>query len=261
MIPDDIRALAEEQGLPDICWPGSEYIVDPRFWIWIAPSMYPDLSVIRHCRFSTEDVVSVVNCVRELLLARGRRRAIWNVAASAIPDGLADELATLGLEWDSDPVLKAIVLRTALPDSDDDGIVVRRAKTRADFERFYRIQQEAFEIDPDTIERGAAGLDDVYEAERSADHIATYLAYIDGEPVATARATFTPIGVVLNGGSTLHRARGRGAYRALVAARWKDAVAHATPVLTTLARPSSYPILKRLGFEDVSDVKSLVDTF
>lgn len=247
--------------MPDACWPGSEYIIDGRFWIWLGPPMYPDLSVVRRCRFGTADVASVVNDVREMLLARGRRRAIWNVAASATPEGLPDELAALGLEWDSDPLLKAIVLRNSLPESEQAAVVVRRATTRADFERFYRIQQEAFEVDPDTIERGAARLDEVYEAGRSADHVATYLAYIDDEPVATARATFTPIGVVLNGGSTLHRARGRGAYRALVAARWDDAVAHGTPVLTTLARPTSYPILKRLGFEDVCDVMSLVDAF
>jgi hypothetical protein len=79
--------------------------------------------------------------------------------------------------------------------------------------------------------------------------------------VATARATFTEFGVVLNGGSTLHRARGKGAYRALVHARWNDAVVHGTPWMTTLARPTSYPILKKMGFEDVCDVRMLVDEF
>ena len=54
-----------------------------------------------------------------------------------------------------------------------------------------------------------------------------YLAWLDGEPVARATASFGPHGVTLFGGATIPEARGRGAYRALVAARWDDAVARA----------------------------------
>ena len=62
-----------------------------------------------------------------------------------------------------------------------------------------------------------------------------YVAYVDGEPVARACGSFAEHGVTLFGGSTLPEARGRGAYRALVAARWEDAVARGTPVLVTQA--------------------------
>jgi hypothetical protein len=31
--------------------------------------------------------------------------------------------------------------------------------------------------------------------------------------------------------------------------------------MTTLARPSSYPILNKMGFQDVCDVRMLVDEF
>src|SRR5439155_16455801 len=131
---------------------------------------------------------------------------------------------------------KAIVIGSSPIGDSGPGVVVRRATTREEFEAFYRIQQQAFEIDPDVIERGAEGLDDIYEAERTAEHIATYLAYADGEPVATARATFTEFGVVLNAGSTLQKARGKVAYRALVHARWNDAVAHGPAWIPTFAR-------------------------
>jgi predicted GNAT superfamily acetyltransferase len=66
--------------------------------------------------------------------------------------------------------------------------------------------------------------------------------------------------VFIIGGSVLAGARGRGAYRALVRARWDDAVARGTPALVTEAMPgTSYPILKRLGFVDVGVLRRLED--
>jgi hypothetical protein len=88
-----------------------------------------------------------------------------------------------------------------------------------------------------------------------------YLAYLDGVPVATATATFTEWGAVLNAGSTRESARGRGAYRALVAARWEDAVARGTPALVTQAGAMSRPILERLGFREVCEIRIFLDEF
>jgi hypothetical protein len=259
LIPEVVKHLAEEQGTPGVRWPGSELIEREHFAIWLGPPMYPGLSVVRRCRFETSD--GAAEEVRAVLRDRGRNRAIWQVGASATPRTLADDLLAFGLVPDSDPVCKAIVIGSAPAGDGGTDVTVRKATTRDDFEAFFRIQQEAFEIDPEAIERGAKSLDEIYEGERTVDFLSTYLAFVDDEPVATARATFTEFGVVLNGGSTLHRARGKGAYRALVHARWNDAVAHGTPWMTTLARPSSYPILRKMGFEDVCDVRMLVDEF
>ena len=260
MIPDEVRSLAEEQGTPGVAWPGSELIERETYAIWLGPPMYPGLSVVRRCRFAAGEVATALQEIRTTLRGRDRNRAFWQVGASATPATLADDLIALGLRRDDDPVLKALVIGRE-PRGAVEGVDVIRARTREEFEQFFRIQQQAFETDPRDIEQGAAHLDAIYNAERDADHIATYLACIDGEPVATARATFTDVGVVLNGGSTLHRARGRGAYKALVQARWRDAVARGTPYMTTLARPTSYPILKTMGFEDACEVQSLVDEF
>ena len=86
-----------------------------------------------------------------------------------------------------------------------------------------------------------------------------YLAWIDGEPVATARAVFADAGALLISGGTLEAARGRGAYRALVRSRWDDAVARGTPALVVQAGVMSRPILDRLGFQPVSHVEILLD--
>ena len=56
----------------------------------------------------------------------------------------------------------------------------------------------------------------------------------------------------------LPRARGRGAYRALLRARWDDAVALGTPALITQGGSMSRPILERLGFERVGEVHMLL---
>jgi hypothetical protein len=57
------------------------------------------------------------------------------------------------------------------------------------------------------------------------------------------------------------RARGRGAYRGLLRARWDEAAARETPALMTEAGAMSCPILERLGFEPVGHVHMLLDGF
>ena len=89
----------------------------------------------------------------------------------------------------------------------------------------------------------------------------TFLAFVDGEPVAAGYASYTPLGLLLFGGATLPSARGRGAYRALVAARAREAADRGTPVLVTHAGQMSRPILERLGFKPVSRIDRLLDVF
>lgn len=256
MLPDAVRRLAEDPIADSPVWPGAEIVRDEGLVLWFAPPYYPGLAVVQRLRL--RDVEASVERVRSFLTRRGVSSAVWQVGPSSTPSDLVPVLRRLGMRDDADPVMKAVVLSTA-PSGAPDDVVVKRVTTLAEFELFYRIQQEAFETDLELIERGASVLARVWETESRTDQVATYLAYVDGEPVATARATFARAGVALNGGSTLHDARRGGAYRALVHARWDEAVARGTPFLTVLARPTSYPILMRMGFEDVCDIHVLVD--
>ena len=63
------------------------------------------------------------------------------------------------------------------------------------------------------------------------------------------------------GGATLPEFRGRGAYRALIAERWRVAARDAPtrPALVTQAGAMSRPILAALGFIAVGRVEFLVD--
>ena len=260
-IPPEVAELCEDPQSNSPGWPGSELIREDGFDVWLGPPIYPGLSVVMRLRVAGREASDVVDRARSILRERGRDRAIWMVGSSASPPDLREQLLALGLTDDIDPVLGGLVLSREPDVGGATGVEVVRADRREQLHDFFRIQQEAFGEDRNASDGGEAFVDAMFEAERSADHITTYLAYVDGEPVGTARSTFTPYGVVLNGGSTLQRARGRGVYRALVRARWDDAVGRGTPFLTTLARPSSYPILKRVGFEDVCQVRVLNDAF
>jgi predicted N-acetyltransferase YhbS len=59
---------------------------------------------------------------------------------------------------------------------------------------------------------------------------------------------------------TLPSFRGLGIYRALVRARWHDAVRLGAGALVVIANvETSYPILERLGFRAVGRVRLLAD--
>lgn len=79
---------------------------------------------------------------------------------------------------------------------------------------------------------------------------AFYLASVDGAPAGTAGMSLKARSGYLMGGNVIAEHRGRGVYRALLAARLRDLVARGTPLATTLAmESSSAPILEHLGWE------------
>jgi len=76
-----------------------------------------------------------------------------------------------------------------------------------------------------------------------------YVAWCDGAPAGTGGLAYRPEvdAIYLTGGNVLPAYRGRGVYRALIAARLADA--RGVRFATTQARAvTSAPILERLGF-------------
>ena len=88
-----------------------------------------------------------------------------------------------------------------------------------------------------------------------------YLALVDGTPVGAARALVEDglPAVMLISGGVLAEARGTAAYRALVRARWDEAVEAGQPALVVHAGAMSRPILERLGFHAVAEQEVLLD--
>ena len=157
---------------------------------------------------------------------------------------------------DKDPYAVALVLTHAPPPPPPE-IVARRVETLDEYAAANAVQWEAFETPPDEIEEARAKL-----AERWNETVnVMHAAWLDGEIVAAGTSALTEHGLLLYGGATAIRARGRGAYRAVLHARWQEAVRNGTPALITQGGSMSRPILERIGFERVGGVHMLMDAF
>lgn len=98
------------------------------------------------------------------------------------------------------------------------------------------------------------------EQKRAPELMSIYVAEEDGRVVSTAWVRYPKDSAfaTLWGGSTLEKYRGRGIYRALVAARGREAVARSRRWLLVDAGPMSRPILATLGFEALTSVRAFI---
>jgi ribosomal protein S18 acetylase RimI-like enzyme len=230
--------------------PTDERIATDRYVLWMGRGDEPGWNVAQRFRLGPGEVEQVREEIHATLRARGRAACTWEVGTHATPDDLVDRLLALGLVDDEPNPLAVGMVLTEPPVQAAVDVEVRRATTAEEHLAAARIAAIAF------------GMPEPAEARPDDDpRNVVYLAYADGNPVARASASFGEHAVSLFGGSTLPEARGRGAYRALVAARWEDAVERGTPALVTQAGRMSQPILDRLGFRAVCEIRILLDAF
>ena len=203
----------------------------------------------------------------EALLAEVRERIppekvqTWWLAPSARPTDLHRRLADLGLDEPSDrtPLLHGMAM-TEPPGEMPADVEVHRVETYDDFVAAREVQWDAFETPEHRREENRARHREDFEESMRFEVPVGFLATLDGRPAATAMAIPSERGVFLIAGATAPWARGRGLYRALVRARRDFAVARGTPALVVEATPgTSYPILQRLGFEEVCTIRRLED--
>ena len=253
-----IRELAENANTYTPLAPDEERIVDPRYVISLGAGSDPHFTVVQRLRLDADRLDEAVAEIRGVIARRGRTACTWEIGDSATPPDLVEQLLARGCEPDREPVAIGMVL-TEPPADDDPTVTARRVATLAEYEDAIRIAHVAFEMPAASTEEALARAE--RDFAREGDEWATYLAFVDGRPVARATAQFTEHGALLFGGATLEDARGRGAYRALVRARWDDAVAHGTPVLVTHAGAMSRSILVSLGFRELARIDILLDRF
>lgn len=258
-LPSELLDLAEHSNTYTPLGAGERRVEDPRFVVWLGPSKSPWSTVVQRLRFGDEDVEGAVGGIRELLHRLDRpRRCQWEVSGSATPADLRDRLVALGFEPDPEPEVVGMVL-TDEPPPVPAGVTVRRVETLADYAVSQEIARVAFGV-PEEERAAMRERDEVgFEQLLASPDAALFLAELDGTPAASARATFARGGVVLNSGATLPAARGRGAYRALVRARWEEGRRRGTPALVTQAGAQSRPILRGLGFVEVAEIRVLLD--
>jgi hypothetical protein len=218
----------------------------------------PTWASVSGARVGPDEVEPLLAEVRERVPAEND--AVWWIGPSAQPPDLYERLEALGLDEPRDRVslLHALVL-TAEP-ARPEGVDVTRIDTLEQFRAARELQWDAFQTPEDRRAKNRARLRKDFEESQRLEIPVAFLATLDGRPAGTGLAVPSDRGVFLIGGSTAEWARGRGVYRALVRARWDYAVARGTPALVTHAVPdSSYPILLRLGFEEVCTIRRLED--
>ena len=210
-------------------------------------------------RVAADEVEALVEETRALIPAG--KSTIWWIDPDAEPHDLRDRLLGLGLREPTDrgSLLYSLAC-THEPPAGPPEVDVHRIEELDDFIAAIEIAWEAFETPRKRREEQRRHLQSEFEAAERAGVPATFLASIDGQPAGTGRSVYSDHGVFLIAGAVAEWARGRGVYRALVRARWDDAVARGTPALVTEAMPeTSYPILTRIGFEQVCVIRRLED--
>jgi GNAT superfamily N-acetyltransferase len=170
----------------------------------------------------------------------------WKVHSHDLPHDLKERLARRGFETEDEEALVVLDLEevtlTALP---PDGVEIRRLTDPAALDDMMAVRDRVRGSDE-------TGLRNALAEEMRADPagLSVYVAYEGNQPICCAWARF-PTGTQfasLWGGTTIPEQRGRGVYRAIVAARAEEARRRGARFLTVDAGPMSRPILERLGF-------------
>jgi GNAT superfamily N-acetyltransferase len=228
---------------------GNEVVDDERFYV----SISYDRKWINACRLSFEpgDASAVF---AEIHALEPRGVASWITPRA----DLVEALRGAGARDPGPPLLPSF---TALatdrePPAAVSDVEVRRVESYDDF------------VVAIELELSSEGWTDEARAARRADLPETYrrrqelpggmwIAYLDGRAVASAGAVACSAGLFLGGAATHPEARGRGCYRALIRARWDEAVRLGTPALVVHAQETSRPILESVGFERVCTLYEL----
>jgi hypothetical protein len=235
--------------------PDVDRVVHERFCL-IQGNVWAGVSAVR---VAAHDVEALVADVRERVARE--KHLVWWIDPDAQPPDLESRLERCGLRRPDDGGYEVHALVcTSEPEAGPESVSTRRVETIDDWLRAVEVMWDAHETPPERRERQRPHLADEFAAARRAGVPITFLAELDGRPAGIGRTIYADRGVLLVAGGVAAWARGRGVYRALVRARWDDAVARGTPALVTEALPgTSYPILKRLGFCDVCTIRRLED--
>jgi hypothetical protein len=263
-VPDAIRraALFPEADLPDppAEYPSRRVLVEG---VFVRLPVGLPVALVSPERIEEPRLEQVVDGVRQFLRAEGRTNAVWFVQEEeTFPNDLAERLQTLGMRSSDLPGFEprdaAMVIIEAPPPGPAE-VVVRRPANFEEFLAAHLIMGDSFGVDDPTRRLFEERAERLWSFEYASGTGATFLALLDGEVVGFAVAQFGRTAVFMSGGGTRPDRRGRGAYRALVRARWDAAVEWGTPALTVGAGSMSRPILERLGFSTVGWADCLLD--
>lgn len=260
-IPAPVRELAEDTLAYAPLRDGDRRIVRPGYVVSLGLTPGSRSTVITRLRLAPGEVAAATAEIRALLRAEGRTLAAWEVGSSATPASLSAELVALGMQPEAPPFQQTagMVLPAqppavgALPED----IRVTRVTTLADFRLAQELYWHCFNFTPDDAAQAGVAVD--FDRMSGRPAYCRFLAWRGDQAVGAADAALAAAGVVMFGGATLPHARGQGVYRALVWARWQEALRHGTPYLITQAGALSRPVLLRLGFVETAQIRNFKD--
>jgi hypothetical protein len=256
MSTTDLLALAEEPGLWSPPAPHTRIVRPPGFTV-IARH---EQATVEAIRLEPGAVAWAVEEARRIARSLGMDGLVWWVGDLSRPADLVESLRAVGLvPFAEEPGLTTLTI-TRAPEGPT-GVDVRRVDDVAAYREAVEVDWEAWGVPRAARAARRAALAAEWEAGVASGRLEYHVALVDGRPAAFSRLVATPAAGLLMGGAVAPWARGRGAYRALVAARWHAAVARGTPRLVTAAGAMSAPVLERLGFTRIGAVQLLSDPF
>ena len=246
--------------------PGVEVIVTPRYQITLQPDFpIPGPNSVSWIRCTADEAADVIREARATIAPR-HLPAMWTLDPGTEPPDFAKHLEAHGIHPDPHGVESAVMVlpidasmeAPAIPGLDiHDALTDLATFRRADSAAAEAFMSVSLDDDPALI---------AMQDRRRCNFLAAgnrhwLLATVDGEPAGTGGMTlFPPRGATINGGSVRPKFRGRGVYRALVAARLDIARRSGVDGLCVWGGEMSGPILARLGFEKVGWRRFYVDT-
>lgn len=222
----------------------------------------PIAQIIEPKEIRQADIEPAVAEAREIVRESGSAVLIWWLD----PDHawLGEHLEGCGLVNEETPGFEATENAMALVQPPlgqvPVDVDVELVKTFEDFAAAERVQAAVFGMNEANERDAEAALANRYEQYITPGNpLRQFNARLGDRVVGTASAVAGDGGLNLFGGSVLPEARGRGAYRALIHARWALAVEYGTPWLTVQAGQMSRPVVERAGFDFLASVLVYVD--
>jgi GNAT superfamily N-acetyltransferase len=246
--------------------PGVEIFVTPRYQITLQPDFpIPGPNSVSWIRCLPDEADEVIREARAAIAPR-HLPVMWTLDPETKPPDFADRLAAHGIL--PDPHGREFAVMVLPIDATVEGPPVAGLEIRdalanpVTFRSAAAVAAEAFMDrshgdDPELIameERRRLNF-------RAAGNRHLLLAVINGEPAGSAGLSlFPPAGAAITGGAVRPKFRGRGVYRALVAARLEIARRAGVSGLAVWGGDMSAPILAKLGFEKVGWRRFYLDT-
>lgn len=261
ILTDSLRTFAEEPESEIADVPGiAPRIMTPRYSLNLSPSRTQ--TVTSRVRTTVEELDATIAEVRGRLREQGFTGNVWHVGPSSRPEGLGALLRARGfvpaVRPPYEPVMTSMVLVEPPSGSFDPEIEVRLVSNLDEYVQALRVAMVAFNESEEDAAGWMKAAPTLWASQDDKTRF-THIAYLSGKPVGFGFAAGADSGILLGGSGVLPEARGRGVYRAMLAARWEHAQRMGCGGVAIQAGAMSRPILERCGFKVVCQLEVLED--